>query len=48
MLKVSIALVLALAGSGLAYADCTYQGSTYPEGARIGPFTCQNGAWVKR
>jgi hypothetical protein len=31
---------------GSAFADCTYNGSTYVEGTVIGPYTCTNGQWV--
>jgi hypothetical protein len=33
---------------GIAGADCTYNGVTYPEGTIIGPFVCNNGQWVPR
>jgi len=40
-------LVLIICGSALsAWADCVYQGRSYPTGTRIGDLTCQaDGSW---
>jgi hypothetical protein len=35
-----------LAVAGTALADCEYEGETYPEGTRIGPYVCVDGQWV--
>ena len=44
---VVIALTIALASAN-AFADCTRGGSTYGEGATVGPYTCQGGQWVRK
>jgi len=41
-----IAMMLVL--GSVTYADCSYQGYTYPEGAVRGPFICVNGEWIRR
>ena len=47
MKKLSVAALLLLAiGIGSASADCTFGGETYPEGATIPGYVCQNGSWV--
>ena len=47
MRKLKLILILImLFGTGLAYANCTYNGSSYPTGTRIGPLVCQSdGSW---
>jgi len=40
------ALLLIL--GGIANADCTYSGASYPEGAIRGPYICVNGEWIRR
>ena len=32
--------------TGSVFADCTYNGATYAEGTRIGPYVCSGGQWV--
>ncbi len=39
---------LLLAFGSAAHGACTYNGQTYPEGSRIGPYTCVGGQWVIR
>ena len=41
-------LVLLLSFGSAAFADCTYGGKSYPEGTRIGPYTCAGGQWVTK
>jgi len=36
-----------LALFGTANADCTYDGTVYPEGTIIGPYVCSGGKWVR-
>lgn len=43
-----LALIALLAMPSLAFADCIYDGQTYPEGARIGVLVCEGGQWVAR
>lgn len=31
---------------GSAYADCTFAGKTYSEGASIPGYICQDGVWI--
>lgn len=44
-------MVVVLAGMllmvGSAFAECTYNGTTYAEGTVIGPYTCSGGEWVR-
>jgi hypothetical protein len=44
-MKVFLISILLLV-SGLAQADCQYNGKTVSEGTVIGPYTCVNGKWV--
>lgn len=39
-------LVVMLFCCGLAFADCKYNGKSYPEGTIIGPYVCKDGKWV--
>ena len=41
-----IIFFLSLLVSGLAIADCTYNGAVYAEGTVIGPYVCSNNEWV--
>ena len=35
--------------SGIAWADCSYEGSSYPTGTVIGPLVCSpDGTWQPR
>jgi hypothetical protein len=34
--------------SGTAFAECTHSGRTYENGAKVGPYTCVDGQWVRR
>ena len=40
-----LALVLL---SGKAFADCRQGDRTYGEGEKVGPYTCQDGKWVRK
>jgi len=48
MKKIIQALVMILIAGNLTYADCYYNGRTYPEGATIGSLICVNGSWIRR
>ncbi len=30
------------------YADCTFEGTSYPEGSIRGPYICIDGEWIRR
>ena len=30
----------------ISYADCVYEGVSYPEGTKIGPYVCEDGSWI--
>ena len=45
-LKVLIIITI-FSFSGMAIADCIYEGAVYTEGTVIGPYVCSNGKWVK-
>jgi hypothetical protein len=45
-MKTLLFTILLLFISGLAQADCLYNGKTVSEGTVIGPYTCVNGKWV--
>lgn len=48
MMKKTLGIVLLLSlWTSAVYADCFYNGESYPEGSRIGPYTCSNGRWVR-
>lgn len=32
--------------SGLSFADCTYNGISYPAGTVLGPYVCSDTQWV--
>jgi hypothetical protein len=44
---VIIVIGLLLANS-VSWANCIYQGVSYPSGAVIGPYVCQGNSWVRR
>ncbi len=46
MMRVLV-LVLSLFFATHSYSDCIYNGKVYPEGTKIGPYTCKNERWVK-
>ena len=48
MQKTTYIIAMLLVLGSVTYADCTYQGYTYPEGAVRGPYICLNGAWIRR
>jgi hypothetical protein len=48
MKRIVFSLVVVFASFGAAVADCSYNGSTYAEGAVIGPYVCTDGQWVAR
>lgn len=37
-----------LISANIVYADCSYNGTLYPEGTIIGPYMCSNGQWIRR
>ena len=37
-----------VAFTSVAYADCNYNGTWYPEGTIMGPNVCINGQWIRR
>lgn len=41
-------ILLLLIFSGKAYADCLYNGTSYPEGSVIGPYICSEGRWIAK
>ena len=45
--KFFIALIISICTT-IAYADCIYDGVSYPEGTQIGPYICSNGKWVRK
>lgn len=47
MLK-AIIFVLFLVLSTTAVADCSYNGTVYPEGTVMGPYVCNGNQWVSR
>ncbi|MDZ4871057.1 MAG: hypothetical protein CLLPBCKN_000445 [Chroococcidiopsis cubana SAG 39.79] len=47
MKTLALIFLILLGTTSAAYADCIYNGQIYPEGSRVGPFTCRNGAWVR-
>lgn len=48
MFKKKLFIVLMIAFTSTAYADCKYNGAWYPEGATMGPYICSNGQWIRR
>lgn len=46
MLLLAGALVFSIASP--VFADCTSNGKSYVSGAEVGPYTCQEGKWVKK
>lgn len=46
--RLSLAALLFLAFSSAAFANCTLNGASYPEGTVYGTFVCTNGQWVHR
>ncbi len=32
----------------VAYADCIFEGVSYPEGTRLGSLICKDGTWQPR
>ncbi len=48
MKHIVFSVVVLLASVSAAFADCSYNGSTYAEGAVIGPYVCTGGQWVMR
>lgn len=45
-MKKTTLTILFVCLSGLANADCIYNGSYYPTGTKLGSLTCQpNGSW---
>lgn len=39
-------VVIVLLYSGLSFADCTYNGISYPAGTVLGPYVCSDTQWV--
>lgn len=37
--------VLLMLAAGAAGAGCFYNGQEYPEGSKVGGYTCRNGSW---
>jgi hypothetical protein len=48
LLGVFFLLFLLMATISAAYADCTKDGKSYPEGSVVGGYVCENGKWVRR
>lgn len=44
-MKTFLILLTLLILSGNAFADCTYNGKTYPSGTVIGPYVCSGTQW---
>ena len=44
----SIAVLVAVLFSANTFAACTQGGKTYSDGARVGPFVCSGGSWIRR
>lgn len=47
-MKLLLVLLLVTMSVSAVYADCWYNGRTYPEGTVIGPYVCSDGKWVAR
>lgn len=48
MKTLGLTLFLLVASISAAYADCVYNGRTYPTGTRLGPYVCQaDGTWKR-
>ncbi len=47
-MKRLLVLLLFTVTASAVYADCVYNGRTYPEGTVIGPYVCSGGNWVAR
>ena len=43
-----IALLVTVLFSANTFAVCTQGGKTYSDGAKVGPFVCSGGSWVRR
>jgi hypothetical protein len=48
MLKRIVLISFLLLLSGVANADCWYEGVKHREGAIIGPYVCARGKWATR
>jgi len=48
MKSVVLYITAVLLLGGLAYADCLYDGNSYPEGTIRGPYICIDSEWVRR
>lgn len=48
LMRVIFIFVILLTFSRSVFADCSYNGETYPEGTVIGPYVCSDGKWVRR
>jgi len=47
LVRTIFVLAIILASSGSVYAECSYNGKTYPEGTILGPYICSDGKWVR-
>ena len=48
-MKYIMAIIILLIVCSSAYADCTYNGTSYPTGTILGPLVCTaDGTWRQR
>jgi hypothetical protein len=49
MKTLALTLFLIVGTISAAYADCIYNGQSYPTGTILGPYVCSaDGTWVRR
>ncbi len=48
MVKYYVLILIMCFSYNMAFADCTFNGITYPEGTVIGPYVCSDGIWIER
>ncbi len=42
----TVFIITLLLGATFSSADCVYEGKSYPEGTKIGPYVCSDGKWI--
>ncbi len=48
MKKASVLFFSLFLYCGVSFADCSFDGKTYPEGSVLGPYKCVDDQWVKQ
>jgi hypothetical protein len=42
----ALVMLVFFAASNVVVADCIYNGRSYSEGSKVGPYECENSRWI--